>query len=281
MFLFFEGIGLNGIEKINTEYGIIYPYGEKYKNIFPKCLRTALEDGTSQSLGFVLESKFHYRALLDVNNSKNLNERFQTENLITKIKEDISLAFLLSLYPEKKICPQLKTIYYFDPLDMSYCIKNFKENRLGSYILKINDFYKVQTWITKIQNTKDHRINICVKTLLSALNEKSDFTSQFIELVSALENLFNSKKYGKINKHLQDCSSKVIKKDKKKLISKLYRHRSAKSHGSKLLDFSSAKTYKDETLEILLDVLKNLYLYYPHLLSKSQDERVQEIMEYK
>lgn len=280
MFLFFEGIGLNKLEKINTKYGIIYPYSKRYKKLFPKCSRINLKDNSYQNLGFILETTFSYKAILNKSRSKNLIERTLTQKLITEIKENISLAFLLSLYPEKKICPKLKSIYFFDPLDMNYCIDSFKINTSKYYILKNNDINKIQKWIKKIQNTNNSKITICIKTLLSALNEKNDITSQFIELISALENLFNSRKYNKISYHLKECCSKVIKKDKKALIKKLYEQRSRKSHGDKLLDFTNSKIYKDETLDILLDVLKNLYLYHPHLLSKSQDQRVQEIMNY-
>lgn len=262
--------------EIVTVYGKLRRFGSGLKYFLPEKVRLTDDDGLD--LTVVLETDYEYRAqfsadlddLVDLIDDK--KTPFWDRKELRLIAEDLSLAFMLAIERDTPVGANCNSYYIFNLFGI-----NTSANWNGNfqfitrpYAASYRDLVKVDEWCKLIRDTKDEKIRIAIRRVVSSVATRSNFIDGFVDAVIALECLFGG--HAEVTLRISGAVAKLLHssgldRDRcQKTVSKLYGDRSKIVHGSK--EWTNTEAYEKwkEVVGIVLECLRKLYTEHPNLI---------------
>ncbi|MGL1935330.1 MAG: HEPN domain-containing protein [Fibrobacterales bacterium] len=268
VFLGFNNLSMDDIGNIETDFGIIRPAFEGMSELAPNRSPTTNINGKKYQLSFVLESTYSYKINF---NSTDQNEKWpkeldQARSRLERLTENLSLCFSLACSRTPPVGITRAWTMVFDPFShgASLSWNSNPRSPVNHHILQANEEREeLVMWCNLVRKTKDEKIRLAIRRILSAINNRIDPIDGFIDTIIAWENLFGGN--AELSFRISISIAKLLGKTEEdrsalhKLVVEYYNIRSKLVHGVKDLTWEQAIEYRDKSLDVALKAIRTLY----------------------
>ena len=276
VFIGFHNLGLENIDFLDIEWGKIRGYKQEIIDLIPQEARPSNLSGENKTLGFILESEYPYKVdFSPINEDKKREwppELEQARSKLDNAQENLSLTFALAIDRKPPIGINPAWTLIVDPISQGTNISwsNKPRSPVPYYLLSSDASDSIKYWSSIIESTKDEKIRIAIRRILSSINERTNPIDGFVDSVIAWENLFGAN--AELSYRISISISKLLESSPEdrlalqKKIVKFYNDRSQIVHGSKEISHQDALQKRDQCLNIALSSLRRLYEEHQELI---------------
>ncbi|MCI5209227.1 MAG: hypothetical protein D3910_10630, partial [Candidatus Electrothrix sp. ATG2] len=280
-------ISIDDIGDIKTDWGVIRPVGEGISELVPRHSSVTRISGKQYRLGFVLESTYPYKVNFtdEAEDRKSPKEINDAAKRINETNENISFCFSLACDRNPPVGMSLAWTMVFDPINHGTQVtsNSIRRSPMPFYLVRdTKESDALIEWSKRIKKTDDKNIQLAIKRILSAINERTNPIDSFIDTVIAWENLFGANaELGfrisvSIAKLLGETEAQI--KGIQKKVNDYYNKRSKIVHGVNEVTNEEAINFREECLDITLKVIRKLYTEKVELINIANSaERSKEL----
>jgi hypothetical protein len=279
-------IGLHNVafeepEKLETALGTLHKYHPGFFEYVHRDAQPSSYGNGDERLGVVLETKFNLKVVFDKNydHEKWNRDCSISHEELNDIERRVSLAFTLGVKRTPPVSAVPAWTLILDPIGTGTSISS----RLNSFspfaYHQIDDKGResIKGWCLRLANAKKDNLEVAIRRILLSINERLNPLDGFIDAIIAWESLFGGNQ-GELRFRISASIAMLLSDKQNRLefqskVAKLYDDRSRIVHGAKEIELAEAIQKRNDSLDIVLECLRIMYVSRTDLLNAPDRSR--------